>query len=122
MMKSVSGFSDLKKRRSIRIALLAASSLFILSTSIFFYSRIILQKTLNVGGTVTTGPGPAAVSIWAIPVIAFSAVGMTLMLFALLREAFKHLGHGGQVSLATNPVPAHSADEWEESPKKDASE
>ena len=121
-MKSVSGFSDFKKRRSIRIGLLAASSIIILGMSIFLYSRIVLQKTLNVGSTVTTGPATLAVSTWAIPVIVFSAVGITLMLFAFLREAFKHLGHGGRVSLPTGPVPADSADEWEEAPKKDASE
>ena len=121
-MKSVSGFSDFKKKRSIRLGLLAASSIAILGASIFLYSRIVLQKTLNVGGTVTTGPATLAVSTWAIPVIVFSAVGMTLMLFALLREAFKHLGHGEHLSLPANTVPARSADEWEESPKNDASE
>ena len=121
-MKSVSGFSDSKNKRSIRLGLLAASSIFILGMSIFLYSRIVLQKTLNVGGTVTAGPATLAVSTWAIPVIVFSAVGMTLMLFALLREAFKHLGHGGNVSLDTSPLQARSSDEWEESPKKDASE
>ena len=121
-MKSVSGLSDFKKRRSIRLVLLAASSVAILGASIFLYSRIVLQKTLNVGGAVTTGPSTAAVSIWAIPVIVFSSVGMTLMLFALLREAFKHIGHGGRVSLDTGPVEARSGDEWEEAPKRDASE
>lgn len=121
-MKSVSGFSDSKQKRSIRVAVLAASSIIILGTSIYFYSRIVVQKAINIGGTVTTGPSTPAVSIWAIPVIAFSSVGMTLMLFALLREAFKHIGHGGRVPVQTGPMPAHSADEWEEAPKIDASE
>lgn len=89
-MKKTDGVQDFKREKSLRIGLLIASSLAILSLSVFIYSTTT-QGAASVGGSSTSGVSGLSVSTWAIPIIVFSTVGITLMLFAFLREAFKHI-------------------------------
>jgi hypothetical protein len=107
-MKSAQGFLDFKSKKTLRLGLLLVSSLAILAASIVVYSNVVYEKTVNIGGTnVSTGSAPMGVSSWAIPILVFSAAGITLSIFYFLREAVKHV-HLGNGSEQTRSVPTSS--------------
>jgi hypothetical protein len=113
-MKSAQGFLDFKSKKTLRLGLLLVSSLAILAASIIVYSNVAYEKTLSMGGTnVSTGSTPVGVSSWAIPILVFSAAGITLSIFYFLREAVKHI-HLGNGSEQTRSVLTSS--DREESP------
>jgi hypothetical protein len=124
---------DLEHKKSFRVGLLLLSSLLIVSASAFVYARVVYEKALSLSGSggVTTGTGttaPTGVSspLGIIAVLAFSALVISISLFAFLREASKHVRKTstGQGSPPTGPGPTSSREEeWEEAqPKKEEDE
>ena len=123
-MRTLRDIFDLEHKKSLRIGLLLLSSILIVSASAIVYARVVYEKALNVDNTggVTTGSGttaPTGVSfpLGMIAVLAFSALVISISLFAFLREASKHLRKtsAGQGSSPTGPGPTPSREEdWEE--------
>jgi ABC-type multidrug transport system permease subunit len=117
-MKGNSVISNLQRKKLLRLGLLLGSSVGILSASIFVYSRIVIEKTLNVGNAGTGSTvSETTLSTPAIVTLAFLSFVISLSVYGLLREAFKRLS--GRGSSLKGQVPVHSEnDEWEESPQK----
>jgi hypothetical protein len=124
---------NLEHKKSLRFALLLLSTLLIVTASALAYSRIVYEKALGVGNTggATTGSGTTAPTGTSFPlstiaVLAFSALVISISLFAFLREASKHVRKAsiGQGLPPTGPGPTPSREEeWEEArPKKEDDE
>ncbi len=123
-MRNLCDFLDLEHKKSLRFGLLLLSTLLIVSASALVYARLVYEQALSVGNTggVTTGSGTTAPTgasfpLGMIAVLAFSALIISISLFAFLREASKHLRKtsAGRGSSPTGPGPTPSReDDWEE--------
>ena len=136
-MKGTKGVFDLGGKSVLRLGLLVFSTLLIVGGSVFFYDRLVYERTLSVSGVITgsgsttqTGLNPAPATIL---ILAVSAVLISLSVFGFLREVFR--GKRNSKALAKESSPAISVTlpqeigpslqvpslkrDWEEAPKKE---
>ena len=123
-MKGFRDILDRRHKKSPRLGLLLLSALFISSATALVYDRMIYEKPLNVGNSVSGSTAPTGVSFppATIFVLAVSAFVISLSVFAFLREAHKHIrnpsGRRGSLPTGLGSTPA-GEEEWEESPRKE---
>jgi hypothetical protein len=116
---------NLKHKKSLRLGLLLLSTLSILSASALAYSRVVLERALNVGGsgsTTSAGVTLAPATMLILVVLVF-VIGLSIL--GLLRKVSRRIGKttGGPGSSTTSPVSTSpGGEEWEESPTKDEGE
>ncbi len=142
----ISGKSDLRHKKALRIGILILTTLLITSASALVYASMVYEKALDVGNTskVTTGSGSTAsaeVSFTPATIMMLAGTGLVvgLSMFGFLREASKHISKapGGRASSPTGPVsmslevpgiglpshlPSMQGADWEESPTKEKGE
>jgi hypothetical protein len=131
-MENVRDVRGLKHKKSLRLGLLLLSTLTILSASSLAYSRVVLERALNVGsvGGVAAGSGStnsagvtlAPATVLTLAVLVF-VIGLSI--FGLLGRVSRRIGKttGGPGSSPTSPVSTSpGGEEWEESPTKDEGE
>jgi hypothetical protein len=121
-MENVRDVRGLKHKKSLRLGLLLLSTLTILSASSLAYSRVVLERALNVGGsgsTTSAGVTLAPATMLILVVLVF-LIGLSI--FGLLGRVSRRIGKttGGPGSSTTSPVSTSTGEEeWEESPAKD---
>ena len=130
-MKDIQAILHLDHNRLLRLGLLLASTLAIVTTSALVYAGAVFQKALNVGtATGATGSGSATSSEVGIP---FATIGiLVLQVFVISLSVFgfppklpKHLGKSLHIPRPLPTTPGSKSgekDEWEESSGKSESE
>jgi len=127
-LKDIKAILDVVHNRLLRLGLLLASTLVIVTTSALVYAGAVFQKSLNVGtANGATGSGSIASSEIGIPfativILVLQAFVISLSVFGFPPKLPKRLGKSPQVShpLATTPASkSGEKEEWEESAGKD---
>jgi hypothetical protein len=129
-LRDIKGILDLVHNRLLRLGLLLASTLAIVTTSALVYAGAVFQKSLNVGtANGATGSGSTASSEIGIPfativILVLQAFVIGLSVFGFPPKLPKRLGKNPHVQgpLATTPrSKSGEREEWEESTGKDES-
>ena len=129
-MKDIKAILDLVHNRLLRLGLLLASTLAIVTASALVYAGAVFQKALSVGtANGATGSGSTTSSEIGIPfativILLLQAFLISLSVFGFPPKLPKRLGKNPHVRgpLATTPGSKSSEkEEWEESAVKDES-
>ena len=127
-MKEIKAILDVVHNRLLRLGLLLASTLAIVTSSALVYAGAVFQKSLNVGSANgATGSGSAASSEIGIPfativILVLQAFVISLSVFGFPPKLPKRLGKSPHVP---RPLPSTAGsksgekEEWEESAGKD---
>ena len=127
-MKDIKAILDLVHNRLLRLGLLLASTLAIVTASALVYAGAVFQKALNVGtANGATGSGSIASSqigilFATIVILVLQAFVISLSVFGFPPKLPKRLGKNPHVRgpLATTPgSKSGDKEEWEESAGKD---
>jgi len=127
-LKDIKAILDLVHNRLLRLGLLLASTLAIVTTSALVYAGAVFQKALNVGtANGATGSGSIASSqigilFATIVILVLQAFVISLSVFGFPPKLPKRLGKSPHVPrpLATTPgSKSGEKEEWEESAGKD---
>jgi len=120
-MESLKHLLDLKPNRRVRMSLLLASTLIIITTSLLAYGRITYEFTLAIGNTGQSALGPptsAGVGIVfaMIAVAAILGFGAILSIFGSLRNMSKRITEivVREPSPKDSVLPSQEKAEWEE--------
>ena len=120
-MESLKHVLDLKRNRRVRMSLLLASTLIIITTSLLAYGRITYEFTLAIGNTGQSALGPptsAGVGIVfaMIAVAAILGFGAILSIFGSLRNMSKRITEivVREPSPKDSVLPSQEKAEWEE--------
>jgi len=120
-MESLKHVLDLKPNRRVRMSLLLASTLIIVTTSLLAYGRITYEFTLAIGNTGQSALGPptsAGVGIVfaMIAVAAIMGFGAILSIFGSLRNMSKRITEivVREPSHKDSVLPSQEKAEWEE--------
>lgn len=120
-MESLKHLLDLKPNRRVRMSLLLASTLIIITTSLLAYGRITYEFTLAIGNTGQSALGPptsAGVGIVfaMIAVAAILGFGAILSIFGSLHNMSKRITEivVREPSPKDSVLPSQEKAEWEE--------
>ncbi len=120
-MESLKHILDLRPNRQVRLSLLLASTLIVITTSLLAYGRITYEFSLAIGNAGQSALGPptsAGVGIVfaMIAVAAIMGFGAILSIFGSLRNVSKRITEivVREPSPKDSVLPSHEKAEWEE--------
>ena len=129
-MKDIKAILDVVQNRLLRLGLLLASALAIVTTSAIVYAGAVFQKSLNVGtangvtDSGSTAPSEIGIPFATIVILVLQAFVISLSVFGFPPRLPKSLRKTPHVRgpLATTPrSKSGEKEEWEESASKDES-
>ena len=130
-MKDIKAILDVVQNRLLRLGLLLASALAIVTTSAIVYAGAVFQKSLNVGtangvtDSGSTAPSEIGIPFATIIILVLQAFVVSLSVFGFPPRLPKRLRKTPHLRgpLATTPrSKSGEKEEWEEAPKKEERE
>ena len=120
-MESLKHILDLRPNRQVRLSLLLASTLIVITTSLLAYGRITYEFSLAIGNTGQSALGPptsagVGIVLAMIAVAAIMGFGAILSIFGSLRNVSKRITEivVREPSAKDSVLPSHEKAEWEE--------